>query len=205
MVLDINPQDLANIETAIAVGGKIWDNKLLKDFKRKIKIYNRHKQNEQCCYCRKNFGGEFNMVIDIEHILPKKHFIHLMFATYNLSISCKRCNMNIKNEDISFVTDIVAVNANPTDTNLYKIIHPNFDDYFTHLEYYSKIINDLKIIKYKVLADSSKGQFTYDYFQLTELEIDSINRAQGLKETEELSDAIDPKIVKKIEELLKTK
>ncbi len=205
MVLDITPQDLANIETAIAGGGKIWDNELLKDFKIKIKIYNRHKQNEQCCYCRKNFGGEFNMVIDIEHVLPKKHFKHLMFATYNLSISCKRCNMNIKNEDISFVTDIIAVNANPTDTNLYRIIHPNFDNYFTHLEYYSKITNDRKIIKYKVLADSSKGQFTYDYFKLTELEIDSLNKAQGLNETEELSEKIDPDIAKRIEDLLKTK
>lgn len=205
MVLDINRQDLANIETAIQAGGKIWDNDLLKDFKRKIKTYNRHKQNEQCCYCRKNFEGEFNMVIDIEHILPKKHFKHLMFATYNLSISCKRCNMIIKNEDISFVTDSVAVNANPTDTNLYKIIHPNFDNYFAHIDYFTKTTNDRKIIKYKVLADSSKGQFTYDYFQLTELEIDSINKAQGLKETYELSDNIDQEIAKKIEDLLKTK
>lgn len=205
MVLDINSEDLANIEAAIAAKGKIWENKLLNDFKRKIKIYNRYKQNEQCCYCRKNFKGEFNMVIDIEHILPKNQYKHLMFATYNLSISCKRCNMNIKKEDISFLTDIVSVNANPTDSNLYKIIHPNFDNYFTHLEYHTQTINDKKIIKYKIVADSSKGQFTYNYFQLTELEIDSINKAQGLKEIEELSDAIDPKIAKRIENLLKNK
>jgi uncharacterized protein (TIGR02646 family) len=205
MVLDINAQDIANIEAAIAAGGKIWDNELLKDFKRKIKTYNRYKQNEQCCYCRKNFAGEFNMVIDIEHILPKKHFGHLMFATYNLSISCKRCNMNIKKEDISFLTNTVAVNANPTDTNLYKIIHPNFDDYFAHLNYLTETINDKKIIKYTVLANSSKGQFTYGYFQLNELEIDSFNKAQGLKEAEELSEIIEPKIAQRIENLIKTK
>lgn len=117
MILDINSQDLANIEAAIEAGGKIWDNDLLKDFKSKIKAYNRHKQKEQCCYCRKNFEGEFNMVIDIEHVLPKRHFGHLMFAIYNLSISCKRCNMNIKNDDISFITDTEAITTNPTHQN----------------------------------------------------------------------------------------
>ena len=36
MDLDITNEDIENIETAIKAGGKIWDNDILKDFKRKI-------------------------------------------------------------------------------------------------------------------------------------------------------------------------
>ncbi len=101
MSLDIS-EHLTAIETAINAGGNIWENELLSDLKSKVKEYYREKLNEQCCYCRKNTHGEFKMVLDIEHILPKSKFRHFMFHTYNLSVSCKRCNMNIKREDFSF-------------------------------------------------------------------------------------------------------
>ena len=145
------------------------------------------------------------MVLDIDHILPKSAFRHLMFTVYNLSVSCKRCNMNIKKDDLSFLSDINAVNDNPQDTSLYKIIHPNFDDYFSHLNFYTKTENQQKIIKYTVVANSTKGQFTFDYFKLEELEIDSYNKAQGIKEAEEVSEIIRPEIAKRIEDLLKNK
>jgi hypothetical protein len=52
MTLNITSEDLKNIESAIANGGKIWESDLLKEFKRKIKDYNRYLQSQQCCYCR---------------------------------------------------------------------------------------------------------------------------------------------------------
>ncbi|MCW3104219.1 MAG: hypothetical protein JWO09_2659 [Bacteroidetes bacterium] len=191
------------IETAIKAGGKIWDHEDLLEFKAKLKEYYRDQQGEQCCYCRKNSHGEFKMVLDIEHILPKSKFKHYMFHTYNLSISCKRCNMSIKNEDVSFVTDMDVALKDGNNSNLYRFVHPNLDDYFSHLKYFTKTVNQQKIIKYKVVADSSKGKFTYDYFKLSELEIDTINVAQGVKKAEPLSDAINPAIAQRIEELLK--
>ena len=201
----IDAIDISNIEAAIQAGGKIWENDLLADFKQKIKAYYRGILGEQCCYCRKNSLGEFKFVLDIEHILPKSVFSHLMFTMYNLSVSCKRCNMSIKNQDVSFLSDVTAVTANPKDTSLYKFIHPNFDDYFSHLNFYTKIENQQKIIKYTIVADSAKGQFTYDYFKLEELETDSINMAQGVKEAEDISEIIKPEIAKRIEDLLKNK
>lgn len=185
-MLDFDVNDLLSIETAITEGGKIWENDCLKVVKGKIKQFYRDKLGEQCCYCRKNTHGEFKMVLDIEHVLPKSRFRHLMFTLYNLSVSCKRCNMNIKNEDISFFTDLTAVNENPENPDLYKFIHPNFDPYFSHLELFTQSVNDKTLIKYRIVADSKKGNFTYEYFKLSELEVDSINKAQGLKETEEL-------------------
>lgn len=202
MDLDIS-EFLSDIEAAIQADGNIWEHEQLAGFKNRIKEYYRGKLNEQCCYCRKNTTGEFNMVLDIEHILPKSKFRHYMFHTYNLTVSCKRCNMNIKREDISFVINPDEAKIDGNRSDLYKFIHPNLDDYFDHLEYYTKTQNQHKIIKYKVIANSSKGQFTYDYFKLAELEIDTINGAQGLKKGEELSENIDPEIAVRIENLLK--
>lgn len=202
MSLVFTKVDIGNIESAIKNGGNIWENPALDEFKAKVKSYYRNALGEQCCYCRKNTLGEFKMVLDIEHVLPKSKFVNLMFTAYNLSVSCKRCNMNIKKEDVSFLTDVALVNQNPQNRDLYKFIHPNFDPYFSHLEYHTQTVNQQKIIKYKIVADSKKGQFTYDYFKLFELEVDSINEAQGVKQVDDLSNAIAPDIAKRIEKLL---
>ena len=201
MTIDAN--DAANISAAIQAGGNIWKSPLVDDFKQKAKTYYRDLLEEQCCYCRKNTLGEFKMVLDIEHILPKSKFPQYMFATFNLSISCKRCNMNIKKEDVSFVTDLTQIDTTPQQSGLYKIVHPNVDDYFEHISYYTQTIDDKKIVKYRIINESSKGQFTYDYFKLNELEVDSINQAQGLQNDETVSDLIDPVIAKQIEDLLR--
>lgn len=200
MILD--QSDITNIQAAIAQGGNIWENKLLEEFKRKIKNYYRGIKDE-CCYCKKNFLGEFNMVIDIEHILPKSKFNDLMFAIYNLNIACKRCNMNIKRERTDYLLDISLAKANPQDSKLYKFIHPNLDLYHNHLKYFCNIRDQKKAIKYTIVTGSSKGQFTYDYFKLQDLEIDSLNQAQGLKEQIQLSDSINPDIASQLENIFK--
>lgn len=205
MKLDITKDDIKNIETSISNGGKIWESDLLTEFKRKIKDYNRYLQSHQCCYCRRSLADEFNMVIDLEHVLPKKHFKHLMFEIFNISVSCKRCNMEIKKEDISFITDLDALEKNPQNTKLYKILHPNLDNYFKHIEYIVKTVNTKSIVKYKILDESIKGEFTYRYFELSEIENETYNQAQGIKITEKLSEKIPVEKAKRIQDLLKQK
>lgn len=202
--MNIDQTDIANIQAAISQKEtiKIWDNPLLEDFKRKVKDYFRS-INDECCYCKKNFTGEFNMVIDIEHILPKSRFEDLMFTIFNLNIVCKRCNMNVKKEKIDFLVDLALAKANPQDPQLYKFIHPNFDIYDQHLNYIVNIDNQKKVIKFLIVGESSKGKFTYDYFRLNELEIDSINQAQGVKKKEELSSQLDPEITRQLEDIFK--
>lgn len=203
--MNLSKQDIENIETAIAEGGDIWNNSLVSDFKKKVKEYYRNLGNEQCCYCKKNFHGEFNMVIDIEHILPKgkPEFREFMFVLTNLNVACKRCNMNIKSTKTDFLYNINAAAQDHLNSNQYKFIHPNSDDYFDHLEVFQRIENDKKLVKYRVVADSAKGNYTYKYFRLNELEIDSINQAQGLKEKSELSDKIDPSIQERLRNAFK--
>ena len=95
--------DIAIIEQAIAARGKIWENDILDPVKRKIKDHYRGILNENCCYCRRDTTDEFNMVLDIEHVLPKAVYATFMFTPFNLSVSCKRCNMEIKGNQISFL------------------------------------------------------------------------------------------------------
>lgn len=203
--MEITDLDIQNIEKAINEGGDIWNNKLVSDFKSRVKKYYRDVENEQCCYCKKNFDGEFSMVIDIEHILLKgqPEFIDLMFVLSNLNIACKRCNMQIKGIRTDFVTNIAEVVKDHKNSKLYKFIHPNVDKYFDHIHVYQEIDNDKKLIKYKILSDSKKGQYTFDFFRLNELEIDSINEAQGVDKKTELSNKIDAKIQERLRNAFK--
>ncbi len=182
---------------------KIWDEEELGPVKQKIKAHYRGLLGERCCYCCKNTHGEFKLVLDIEHILPKAHYLQFALSPFNLSVACKRCNMNVKGEDVSFLIDPVAAHTNPEDENNYKFIHPNLDMYFDHLCYESIIRNDQKIIKYTVTNSSTKGKFTYDYFRLKELEIDTVNAAQGVKVgSQKFSDLLKKETIEEIELLL---
>ncbi len=197
--------DETAIETAINEGGNIWKSEHIEGVKRKIKNHYRTKQGEQCCYCRRSTQGEFNMVLDIEHILPKgkPEFEKYMFVLDNLSVSCKRCNMNQKNEKITFIADNPDFTTNPFDSKNYKFIHPNSDFYFDHIKYISKTVNNKSLIKYKIISKSKKGAFTYDFFTLENLEKDSFDQAQGAKLKSLISEVINPKTAEKIKKLFK--
>lgn len=202
--LDLTEEDKNSIRLAISEGGDIWNSGHLTQLKRKIKNHYRDIQGEQCCYCRKNSNGEFNMVLDIEHILPKgrPEFKKFMFRIQNLSVACKRCNMSVKKDDISFTSDQADFSIEPFLSGNYKFIHPNVDAYFDHLSYDVTIRNDQTMIKYTAVNGSAKGEFTYDYFRLNELEIDSFSQAQGVQEMPEVSNSIDDDIAHEIEQLL---
>ncbi|WP_342245282.1 HNH endonuclease [Pseudomonas sp. OTU5201] len=202
--LNFTSKDFDAIKLAIKEGGKIWESKHVSDVKRKIKDHYRAIQGEQCCYCRKNFKGEFNMVLDIEHVLPQGNskFKKFMFTITNLSVACKRCNMLVKKDDISFISDTADFSKDPFLSDNYKLIHPNVDNYFHHLHYDASIRNLETMIKYTISGDSNKGHFTYNYFRLNELEVDSFNKSQGALGHVDISSAIDPDIALEIENLL---
>lgn len=180
MALVFNDIDIADINKAKAEGGKIWYNKDLERLKRKIKDNFIFNDTSKCCYCSRLFVGEFRMVIDIEHVLPQQAFQSEMFNLLNLNVSCKRCNMEIKNDNIDFIQNIEAMGTDYYNPIHYKIIHPNLDNYENHLLLKTIRSGDLIFIKY-IKQNELKGKYTYDYFELEDLEIDTINQAQGIK------------------------
>ncbi|WP_177733492.1 HNH endonuclease [Flavobacterium inviolabile] len=179
----LSQADYDLIIAAVKEGGKVWENKKIDPIKNKVKEILRDLQSETCCYCKRNTKGEFKMVLDIEHILPKKHYPKLMFAVTNLAISCKKCNMLVKKDDRKFIVDLTTIEENPFDTNLYKFIHPNLDKYHFFLKRIAIEFDDTRIVKYIVVNDKPKGQYTYDYFRLKEFEQNDLNKIQGINDT----------------------
>ena len=179
-----------------------WDDEELKVLKSKIKEHLKTNFNEQCCYCKRGFEDEFNMVIDIEHILPKSKFRALTFDIKNLNLSCKRCNMKIKKERIDFLVDKINAYTNRYNPNNYLLIHPNLDIYKENLNFINFTLDDEKFIKYIPL--SAKGKFNYKYFYLDKIERSTFNLVQGTKNNLEFnSENIQFEIFEKLDNILK--
>lgn len=199
--MQFSNDEKAIIAAAMLNIDEAWDDKTVKDIKKKIKLYCLTKTGDQCCYCRTDFTNEFMMVMDIEHVLPKSVYGEFMFELFNLSVSCKRCNMRIKNDHMHHVRDTATVRQHPQDTNQYLISHPNLDNYFQHMGHIMTVANGVKIIKYNPVTD--KGRFTYTFFELDKREADTFNEAQGLPPTEiPYSENIPPEIINETKILL---
>ncbi|WP_416340201.1 HNH endonuclease [Pseudomonas sp. C11] len=69
---------------------------VLKNLRDRIKEYHLQRQSNLCCYCRSNLHGGGLFTIDREHIVPKSYCKELTYTMTNLSVACKRCNMEIK-------------------------------------------------------------------------------------------------------------
>lgn len=199
-LIEFNNNELCLIDKALELGYNCWSADFLNDIKEKIKKHLLKKQLENCCYCKKNLSGEFSIVIDIEHILPKSKYPKFMFDLMNLAISCKRCNMKIKKNDIAFLNDFFFQSESYFDTKGYNIVHPNLDVYDNHLQLYSIQRGSVKIIKYIIVDNSRKGDYTYSYFKLKELEVNTFNKAQRLSNGNEIIDEdINEMFIKTIE------
>jgi len=199
MKLDDN--DLLLIRAAVARGGKIWDDDSLAPVKKKIKEHYKKKVGG-CCYCRKPFVNEFNMVIDIEHVLPKSSFSEFMFELFNLNISCKRCNMRIKQERTDFLVDPQTIRANAQRSDQYRLIHPNLDEYTPNMGLLEVGVDGKRFVKYNAKTD--KGKYTYSFFELDKLEVETLNELQGIDSAQtELSAAMAPAIIQEALALLR--
>lgn len=153
----------------------------LKVVKRKLLQLHLARQGDTCCYCRTVLKGGGHFMIDREHVIPKRNYRHLAYATGNISVCCKRCNMQFKGERLSFVRDKTTIEANHMQSGEYLLIHPNYDFWFSHMTRIALQINDALFIVYKFSTDDAKAAFTYDFFALKELEVESFNNAQGCK------------------------
>ena len=161
-----------------------WSSSYVKDVKWKIKNSHLNKPFPKCCYCLRDFTGEFRFDIDIEHILPKSIYTCCIFDLENLSVACKRCNMKLKRNDVKFLKINLLEQYGKWkhryfNSKHYKFIHPNLDDVYEHMDFYNTRINDISFKKYIPKPNSSKGKYTYEYFELDKLESDSLTEIQG--------------------------
>lgn len=164
--------------TAAMVELRPWDSESVAAIKQRIKNFHLRFAESMCCYCYRDLTAEFSFVIDVEHILPKRHYKPLTFDVRNLSVACKRCNMKMKRDRLDFL-DLPFDESELEAGEKYKIIHPNIDYRDQHLKRVVLQFNAKRMVKYVPVGASAKGVFSYNYFQLAEFEIDSFDTAQG--------------------------
>ena len=86
--------------------------------------------------------------------------------------------MQYKGRKTDFIVDMANVAAFKLSEN-YLFIHPSFDLYEEHISFLMINSDHVKLVKYSVLNDSAKGEYTYQYFNLRGLEVESFDGAQG--------------------------
>lgn len=175
---------------------KIWNAECVRSIKDRIKEYKIRIQNYSCCYCRRDITGEFKLVLDIDHILPKSIYTNCIFDLDNLAVSCKKCNMLSKGFDVDFLNTALLTEYDKYHKHLYfqskhyKFIHPNLDEYHMHISVGVVQINNFKIRKY--IYHTEKGKYTFEYFNLGDFEVEANNCVQGVAapESEDIYNAV---------------
>lgn len=173
-------EDIELVKNSISKGHNSWKDDCLYQLKSRIKEHLKDRQAHVCCYCLRSFHGEFNFVIDIEHILPKHKFKEHMFTLDNLAASCKRCNMKMKGRRIDFIVDHENIKTSPFARENYLLIHPNSDCFEEHIDYTHSQIGRKISVFYHVKNNSPKGLYSYNFFRLDKLTINNFDEAQGL-------------------------
>ncbi len=201
----LTESDLEAIERALDVGGNLWVSDHITNLKKEIKKYYRKSLGDRCCYCARSTHGEHSYVLHVEHVLPQSHpeFSKYIFEPRNLSVSCVKCNFG-KGAKVDFLRSLEEAIARPFESETYLFIHPLLDSYFDHINYESVVKNTIKIVAYTVINGSEKGAFTYRYFDLRELEINSLQAVQGGSQTVQLSELIPENIRSSINLLTNT-
>ncbi len=180
--------------------GKPWDWKpadpetkaALKSAKRKILNFHLQRHGSSCCYCRTGLKGAGPFMTDREHVLPKgkANYRAFSYTIWNLGVACKRCNMQFKGTGDSFVIDKADVAAFQTCEN-YRFIHPNFDCWTDHLRRFEAALDEKRLVVFFNPTGSEKGKYTYEFFGLEQLALNSLDRGQGRKATDQLGKAAE--------------
>lgn len=168
------------VKVCMAADHKSWEDKSLTELKARLKEYLKNRQRFVCCYCLRSLRGEFNLVIDIEHILPKHKHLKYMFELENLAASCKRCNMKMKNRRLDFLTINFDTSPDPFASENYFFIHPNRDVFEDHIHYEFHQKGRDMLVFYNVIGSSKKGEYAKEFFKLEDLTTNSFSKAQGL-------------------------
>jgi len=118
-----------NLMSSTGFCNKSWGNDELKGIRKKIKDFYKEEQGFTCPYCQIHMPVKHGMAWDIEHIIPLESNPKFMFEALNLCVSCKDCNIHKSNKPVLY-----SKKANfPIESEHYKIVHPHFDDYGTHI------------------------------------------------------------------------
>lgn len=161
----------------------------LKSAKGRILDFHMQRHRGTCCYCKTILEGSGPFMRDREHILPKSKAAYrpYSYTIWNLAIACKRCNMQFKGSSTSFTIDAADTTAFQSSAN-YLFVHPNFDDWEIHLTRVTLQVNAQSLVAFRRSLGSAKADYTYAFFGLAQLQVDSFDRAQGGRVGDQVSE-----------------
>lgn len=115
-----------------------WGDNSLMSVKRKLRDFYRLEQLGSCAFCKNEISLRSALNCTIEHILPKSKNLEFMFTPLNLCVICSDCNeIKRAQEVIDEVPDVLTSSKKrkryPTVSSAFKIIHPHYDDWNTHI------------------------------------------------------------------------
>lgn len=132
-----------------------WGNDDLQDIRSSLRNFYRRKQLGKCAFCFNEISLVSAANAQVEHIAPKSLHRQFIFEPKNLCVICADCNLIKRNQEIIDEMPETINNPDgrvryPSASSAFKIVHPHFDNYPSHI-----------IKRGKVYVDRTpKGQFT---------------------------------------------
>lgn len=166
-------------------GNNPWDCKYFNAHKKIVKANLKIEFDLRCSYCLRKFSNDEDIIIHIEHVLPKDVYKKYTFEPKNLALSCPRCNTGSqKGTRIDFINNPLVENSyNETiDFSLanYKFIHPKLEK---NSNFYTLVDLDIAgdvFRRYKIINYHSKLRYTFKFFNLKKIEIGSLDSCMGI-------------------------
>lgn len=164
---------------------KIWKCERFKSLKLRYKELLKAKYENSCAYCQRALAHDENIIIDIEHVLPKAEYKKYIFNLTNLTVSCRRCNTaprKGRRKDF-IVNNHLGHNYSLNDfySHNYKFIHPNLEDVTQFYELNMIQRGRKKYLRYDLKKWHPKRDYTIEFFKLKEIEVGSLNDFYGIK------------------------
>ncbi|EIM13552.1 HNH endonuclease [Pseudomonas chlororaphis] len=111
-----------------------WSDEDLLPVRREIREFYRNAQRLVCVYCLGPVSNRSAAGAPIEHIVPKSQHPGFMFEPKNLCVICPDCNEYKSKRETLADPVLIASRVNyPTNTDLFRIVHPHYDEYHEHI------------------------------------------------------------------------
>lgn len=164
---------------------KPWDCKSFKKLKAEIKEKLKNDFDLRCSYCLRKFSEDEDIIVHIEHVLPKDVYTKYTFDCRNLALSCPRCNTGSqKGNRVDFINNLLSGNAYDETIdyalNNYKFIHPVLEKNINFYQLISLDIENEVFRRYKIINYHSKLRYTFKFFNLKRIEVGSLDSCMGI-------------------------
>ena len=152
-----------------------WACKEFFPLKKRLKVRLKKDFDNTCAFCQRTLAEDEDIVIDIEHVLPKHKYVCYSFDERNLVISCRRCNTGAqKGTTTDFINYLIDNNKYDESVdfslNNYRFIHPKYENTRDFYELACLQAGRSVFMRYEINQEHPKLEYTFDFFNLKKLE-----------------------------------